>query len=95
MFRDTFPSMDVLCVKCQFHCTVLYIFVLYIPPSVHLEEFELFFEAFEQIEFILGKHILIFGDFNIPHFSNDDLQDNKTNIINNVATLFNIEHHKH
>lgn len=92
-FSVSFPTIDVLCCKCQFKFTFVYIFVVYIPPNTSAEHYELFFEAFEQLYFCVDAQLLVFGDFNIPHYINKDTNDIKTNIITNFSTYFGLQQH--
>ena len=92
IFND-FISIDVLCCKCYFNFTVVYVFVIYIPPNTNIDNFEAFFDSLEQIDFILGKNILVFGDFNVPQYVDNDTNDRKATIINNFLTFLDIQQH--
>lgn len=68
---DNLPLVDIVGCKCLINnFFILFIYVIYIPPSISVEHFELFLNLLEQIISTNGN-ILILGDFNIPSFNNN------------------------
>lgn len=82
-FNSQFPTIDIVACKCLLKFKKLFIFVIYIPPSVSLNELEYFLECFEQLNNVLDNKIIIFGDFNVPSFNSANLNDRGFCIINN------------
>ncbi|KAJ8940739.1 hypothetical protein NQ318_005490 [Aromia moschata] len=74
VISDNFPSIDIVCCKCTVGSTIIYIIVMYIPPSLPVNEFELLFDMLEQLEFLYDNKVVIIGDFNIPQYvsNNED-----------------------
>ena len=85
---DAFHLIDI--VACKLCCgrSSLFIFVIYIPPDVSIQEYELFLECFENIAVELDN-ILIIGDFNAPTFSNN-VKDSKSNLVFNMMSFLNL-----
>lgn len=90
IMKTSFPSIDILGCKVYLTNVSLLMFVLYVPPSISLAEFESFFETFESLNcFSTDCKILIFGDFNIPLY-NIDLNDSKSKALNNFINFINV-----
>lgn len=49
---------------------IYYVFVIYIPPSMHYETFVPIFHILSTFNCLYNENILIIGDFNIPHYTN-------------------------
>lgn len=89
-FTDIIPSIDVLGCKCLFkYLYIFFIYVLYIPPHVTKVDLELFFDMLETL--IINQHnVLLLGDFNATHFISRDLNDLKSQIIENFLEFTNL-----
>ena len=53
------PSIDIVCCKITFKFQLLYIFVLYIPPTIAFENFEHFFDQFTNLVSVFAHLIFI------------------------------------
>ena len=87
-FNINFPSIDILACKCIVSHKIFYVLSLYIPPSISFDEFELFFENLEEVDFLQAENVIIVGDFNVPNFMNQANLDRKTSIINSFINFF-------
>lgn len=74
------PIIDILCCKIFIGSQSLYIFTLYIPPRVTVEDLEQFLEQFTTLFRLFESNVLILGDFNVPAYTD-------TNAINRKRTL--------
>lgn len=82
-FNSQFPSIDIVACKCLLKFKKLFIFAVYIPPSISLNELEYFFECLEQLDNVFDNKVIIFGDFNVPSFNSPNLNSRDFCIINN------------
>lgn len=76
-----FPLIDVLVCKCTLVVKSFYIVVIYIPPYVTIEVFDMFFERFEQIAIFHNSDVILVGDLNVPRFVDKDFSDRKTCVV--------------
>lgn len=60
---EDFPSIDVLVCKCSLAVKTFCVAVVYIPPYVTTEAFDMFFERFEQIAIFHSGDVVIVGRF--------------------------------
>lgn len=90
-FDENFPVIDILGSKCLIDHVLMYIFVVYIPPSISIPLFESFCEAFSQFNCLLEENVIVLGDFNVPKFIDDNTNDSKKQTIQNFATLLNFK----
>jgi hypothetical protein len=62
--------MSVLyCVKIVVNAhRVIYVFVIYIPPS-SFEILETFFELLSTTDYVYNDNVVIMGDFNVPNYT--------------------------
>lgn len=90
LFDMNFPAIDFLAVKCSINFYSFFILALYIPPSISINEFELFFEFLEQFEILQAKNIVLLGDLNAPFFVNFDANDRKSNCVKIFLVLINV-----
>lgn len=81
------PLIDVICCKITINFFALFVFVLYVPPQVSCTELELFFDCLSLLEVLHGKNVLIFGDFNVPSFTNNVISDKKSFILRNFLAM--------
>lgn len=62
------PHVDIACCRVKLANSVLYIFVLYIPPGATVDDYAQLFECLEMFEALYGSNFVIFGDFNITNY---------------------------
>lgn len=91
LFESCLPSIDILCCKCIINFSTIFVFVVYVPPNTTLDNFELFFETLEQLNFVFGHHVLILGDFNVSQFVSGNINDRKASLVKDFATFFNFQ----
>lgn len=89
----SFPSIDILICKCFLYNKHIFIVVVYIPPALEASNMRLFLDAFEQLDFLQDKPIIIFGDFNVPSFVDTSARDGCKLALDNFITFF--EFHQH
>ena len=82
------PLVDIVGCKINFLAYSLYIFALYIPPHMPVQDLESFFEYLENYVSTENK-ILIVGDFNIPSF-HDQSNDSVATLLNQFLALTNL-----
>lgn len=87
--ETNFPSLDIIGCKCTINVKVIFIVVIYIPPTTSLQCYEQFFEALELLDLLYNQNILILGDFNNPNYCNND-NNTKTICLNNFSSFFNL-----
>ena len=98
---NTLPFIDIVGVKISFDTsTCLFVFVLYITPSVSVNDYQLFLDILSNIEETHNDRVIVLGDFNAPNFcqkSNDSISTHLNNFshfynftqFNNVPNKFN------
>lgn len=87
---NALPIVDIIGCKISYNKTVMYIFNIYIPPSLSSADFEYFFDLLERV--IADKcNVLVVGDFNVPNFTNINLNDAKSNIVNHFIAFSNFK----
>lgn len=69
-------------------CNNIYIFVIYIPPTLNLSVFEELFSLLNEIEELHPKKVICLGDFNTPLFANGRI-NNFTTVLNNFTYFHN------
>ena len=72
---SSLTQMDIICVKVYNDSYFFYIFLLYVPPAQPVKFYQMFFEAFGSLDFIVGADIVIVGDFNLPDFVQNNLPE--------------------
>lgn len=90
-FHINFPIIDIIGKKYFLQNTTFYIFTLYIPPNIIVQELEQFFEQFELFLCNL-ENVVIMGDFNVPHYITGDV-DAKSQILRNFIEFLSFEQH--
>lgn len=91
--RSIVQLIDFVCCKLTFDGSVVFVFTIYIPPSIPRDDVELFFDSFLSNNLIYGKSLVVLGDFNVPLFVNNDLTDSKSNILKNFMSILNLTQH--
>lgn len=87
---NTLVNIDIVGCKCFLNnYYILYIYVTYIPPSISVNELELFLELLGQ-SVNNHRNVLIMGDFNITHFNNNDIIDTKCQLINDFINFVSL-----
>lgn len=76
---------------CYIKSIIVYIFVVYVPPTTNIDTFNKFFKAFEELDYLYNNKVVMLGDFNVPHFLENDKSYNKTSAIQNLLTFFNLQ----
>ena len=84
-------KVDIVGCKLHLNFSTLYFLVIYIPPLLTNNEFMLLFECIETLKFIYGNNLVIMGDFNVPNFFNQNINDQKVEILNNFSNLLGID----
>ena len=85
-----FPGIDILGCKVVLSNVSVSIFVLYIPPTISSNEFDLFIETFETLNcFSTDSKLLILGDFNVPLY-NIDPNNSKSRTVINFTNFINV-----
>lgn len=90
----SFPYIDIVACKISFlSCYNLIIYVIYIPPTLKLHDFELFFETLETFHrSYINDNVIICGDFNVPGFTSRNI-DGKSQIVRNFGAFLNISNY--
>lgn len=88
-FSDLIPLIDIVGCKLILKLSVVYLLVVYVPPSVSYDIFEMFLDRFMLLDTINDKKIIVVGDFNIPHF-NTDPNESKSKLMNNFIEILNL-----
>lgn len=83
-------SIDLVAVRIFIGGKILYIFVIYIPPNTSITVYENIFEYFFSLKYIYNSDILILGDFNIPNFSLNVL-NNHNLLLQNFLNFFELK----
>lgn len=90
VIRNAVPSIDIIgCKILLSNCIHLFVFVLYIPPNIRVNDFQHFLSIFETCDYTANKNICIIGDFNIPSY-NTDANDSKLLLFNNFQDFLNL-----
>nr|CAI5827926.1 unnamed protein product [Callosobruchus analis] len=90
VLRSESALIDVAACKLILSRGIIIIYSIYIPPSLTVSEYELFFEAFELFNNAFsGATFIIGGDFNAPKFNND-VNDSKVTAINNFCSFLDV-----
>ena len=71
-------DVELLCVKIYFVPKPLYIYIVYLPPSLNFNVHDSLFDYFETLNYATDNTFLILGDFNIV---------NNANILNRVQNF--------
>lgn len=88
------PLIDILAAKISLHHYVIYIFVVYVPPTVTADEYDKLFDFLSLLPCVHNNDILILGDFNIPKYASylaDSQPDNKILSLVNFLNMFNLQ----
>lgn len=89
---DTFSDIyhiDVVAVRLKVGNDFIYVFNVYIPPSVTSDEYDILFDALESLYPIYGSNILIFGDFNIPEYYAYHINKVRSRNVNSLLNFMN------
>lgn len=87
---DILPSVDIVGCKCLFNnFFTLFVYVVYIPPNISVENLEVFLNIFEQ-NISNNSNILILGDFNITNFNNN-IFDTKRQLMQLFLEFVNVK----
>nr|CAH7742969.1 unnamed protein product [Callosobruchus chinensis] len=84
------PDRDYDSMECQVSHKLFYILVIYVPPAIPLATVSDFYESLMQIECIHNRDIIIMGDFNIPKFVDNNLDDGATATITDFMNFLNL-----
>lgn len=89
--RDSFPTIDI--VGCKIVVTnvfFIYVFVIYISPSISFEDYQSFINFFEIGSWFADGNVIVVGDFNATLF-NINLNDRKVALLNNFQQFCNLK----
>jgi Reverse transcriptase (RNA-dependent DNA polymerase) len=94
-FRNLFSAIDLLGVKLIHNFKTIYVFVVYVPPNVDINQFQLFLETLECLEYLLDANMLVLGDFNQPSFvSRDDpllVENSSLSLLRQFENFFDLK----
>lgn len=85
------PLANIVGCKISHHHLILHVVVIYLPPDISTNEFQLFFEILER--YILNlENIIIIGDFNVPNYQSivNFKSDSKSATINSFVSYTNL-----
>lgn len=85
------PQIDIVGCLIKFNHVQFIIYVLYIPPDISFTDFETFLSLFEEINVSYNLNIIIVGDFNSPHFTDDTVNDSKTRALLHFSHFLGLE----
>lgn len=86
------PLIDFVICKTVSASTAIYFVLLYVPPDISFDEYELFFDALSL--HLIDKPLIILGDFNCPKFSTDLLNaDRKSLALQNFMNTLQLKQH--
>lgn len=52
LFDNNFPSIDVVGCKCDISSIIVFVFVVYMPPTTTVDTFKKIFDTFEELDYI-------------------------------------------
>jgi hypothetical protein len=85
---STVPSIDIIGAKIVVNAhRVIYVFVIYIPPSSSFEILETFFELLSTTDYVYNDNVVIMGDFNVPNYMFENSQDKFALLIKDYQQL--------
>lgn len=87
---DVLDLVDIVSCKCSFYVSIVYVFVIYFTPGTPVDQYQLFFEMFESLEFLYGNQLLIMRDFNIPELVTGEVNHPKLLPLNNFQAFFDL-----
>lgn len=69
-FKQCAPSIDILGLKIVLNIGCIYLYNLYIPPGLPVEQYEMFFEVFGSLHHFINNEYqtIITGDFNLSEY---------------------------
>lgn len=85
------PLINIVGSRLTFSDCVVYVFVLYVSPSVSFEHFALFFEMFSSLDYVFEDKIIILGDFNVPAFASPTAGDRFSGLLRDSLNLLNAD----
>lgn len=59
------PSVEILCVKVKLLPKPLFVFTIYIPPNLKIEDYDQLFSYLETLDYVANNNFVIIGDLNI------------------------------
>lgn len=93
--RSAVPLINIVGSRLTFSDeTVIYVFVIYISPSVSFDDLALFFDELASLNYVYSEKILILGDFNIPSFA-DPPGDRSARLLGDYQELLNLDQYNH
>lgn len=87
------PGIDILCVKVTHAQSMLYVFVLYIPPTTSTSDYELLFDYILSMDIVFTRDIIVVGDFNISNYAaslSEGCSSRLVNMLSNFSLLLNL-----
>ena len=91
-FRKNVPSIDILSVKVIDRSCHLFLIVVYVPPSCHVNDYALLCDCLISLKELYGSSIVIFGDFNLPVLFGDEMKSSYHEILPFVK-FYNLTQH--
>lgn len=90
LVQNEVPEIDILGCKLNFKHFLIYVLVVYIPPSLCVTQIEYFFELLSSADILYNRNVLIMGDFNIPHFNEHTISSSKQRHLNTFFSTLNL-----
>lgn len=77
--------------SCKLICShnTIFVFVVYIIGEININELEMFFYKFLELDFIQNNNVLLVGDFNVS-LLNLNQEDSKSIIFNNLLNFLGL-----
>lgn len=88
--HECVPEIDIVGSKCKFSLITVFIYVVYIPPSISIENFMIFLDLFGDI-LIQNENILILGDFNVPNYVLKTNKTKKSQLVEEFEMMLNLK----
>ena len=85
-------SFDILGIKINLEHNYLLIFVIYVPSTPSVDEFEILTDFFVK-HFSNESNVFIVGDFNTRKFCENNINDRTSLSLNNFSNILNFQQH--
>lgn len=86
---NSLDLVDIVGCKCTINSFCFYVYVIYISRTPTADTLETLLDYFCESH-LHTKHLLILGDFNIPNFANDLIDDTLSRLLINFANFLNL-----
>ena len=90
IFSTAVPSIDVVGVQIfAGHGRRVYVFAVYVPPSVSADGLREFLDIFSELEYLSEGIVMVLGDFNVPAYGNVNASNRSTLSLENFRQFHN------